>query len=238
MSVPAFPVGAGEASTIEHNVPREVSVVLIAHGREVRRFTASPGREEELAAGHLLTMGYVSRRSELVNLDVERQGGSTRVAATLQSSEPAVVGPPEPLTPLERPLLAAETLHRAADITYSRGTLYNLTRGAHAAALFDFRGRLVEMAEDVGRYNAVDKVIGGRFLRGGRLDDLFLVVTCRVSLEMVDKVARSRMRVILTKAAPTDRAIEAAGRLALAVVHRDAQRALFTFSTASSRHFF
>lgn len=226
---PAISLGAVDQEAVRLAVPREITVTLTAHGAELRRFTCSPGNESGLVAGHLLTMGFIKRRSGLVRLDVT--GGPDRlVDAVLHPPERPVASQPRPQSAVSLAAVGPGVLHRAADITYSWGELYNLTRGAHAAALFDETGTMVEMAEDIGRYNAVDKVVGARLLRRGSVDCLLLVVTCRVSLEMVEKVVRAGIPLVLTKAAPTDRALAAAAELGLTIVHRDAQRRLYAFA--------
>lgn len=227
--ISALRVEAATVDTVRLAVPREIRVTLTVNGERLRTFVCSPGYERELAAGHLVTMGYVGPGSALVALHVTGDDDKLVDAVLSSPGDPSVAGP----TTLSHPnggTVAPDVLHHAADITYSQGELYSLTRGAHAAALFDRAGLLVAMAEDIGRYNAVDKVVGRQFLASGHLEGLFLVVTCRVSLEMVEKIVRADVPLVLTKAPPTDRAINAAQRLGLAVVHRNAQRELFTLA--------
>lgn len=229
--VSAYRLEAQGVVALDRPVPRETGVRLMAGGRELRRFTASPGRVEDLAAGYLLGAGIISRRSDLVRMEVTGSGREWAVEATLHSSAAEV---PAPLLPLPRGAgVAAPSLQRAADVTYTWGDLYQLTRGSHAAALFDVEGRLVGLAEDIGRYNAVDKVIGEQFRRGLDLSELFLVVTCRVSGEMVEKIVRCGVSLVLTKAAPTDLAVEQAERLHLSIIHCGEDRGLFAFSASS-----
>jgi FdhD protein len=88
--------------------------------------------------------------------------------------------------------------------------VYQMTRGSHIAALFDLSGELVVYKEDIGRHNAIDKVIGHCLLRGIGLTDKLLFSSGRISYEMVVKAIRSRIPVVLSFCAPTSVALELA----------------------------
>jgi FdhD protein len=87
------------------------------------------------------------------------------------------------------------------------------TRASHAAALFSSDFKLLSVAEDVGRHNALDKAIGRLFL-DRRLDEAFLLtLSSRISYELVQKAARARIPVILAFSRPTSLAVELASEL-------------------------
>jgi FdhD protein len=88
--------------------------------------------------------------------------------------------------------------------------LYRRTEGAHAAVLFDERGNPVLYSEDMGRHNALDKVIGSALLNEIRCDDKVLMSSGRASLEMILKTARAGVPVFVAMSRPTSRAVEAA----------------------------
>jgi FdhD protein len=121
-------------------------------------------------------------------------------------------------------------LEKAALQVYAGGSLYRRTRGTHAAALFARDGRLAGMAEDIGRHNAVDKVIGGRLLSGGNLEQLFLVVTGRISSDMVSKAARSGVPLVASKSVATGLAIDYGNKLLLCLVGRVARGRLTAYT--------
>lgn len=97
--------------------------------------------------------------------------------------------------------------------------LFDRTGGLHAAGLFGPDGTLLAVAEDVGRHNAVDKVIGRRFL-GGRLPDsrAILQVSGRVSYEIVQKAAAAGIPIVSAVSAPSSLAVSAADRLGITLV--------------------
>ena len=87
---------------------------------------------------------------------------------------------------------------------------FESTGGIHAAGIFDANGALLRIREDVGRHNAVDKVIGSFFREGAALDDALLVVSGRTSFEIVQKALVARVAVLAAIGAPSSLAIELA----------------------------
>jgi FdhD protein len=97
--------------------------------------------------------------------------------------------------------------------------LFEATGGLHASGLFDVAGTLLAIREDVGRHNALDKLIGAAALAGELpLHDRLLAVSGRVSFEIVQKAAVAGIPVVAAGKAPTDLAVSAAERLGLTLV--------------------
>lgn len=133
--------------------------------------------------------------------------------ATLEQVEvacgPVGAGPRVPRSAL---VALPERLRRAQ-------TVFDATGGLHAAACFGGDGELTVLREDVGRHNAVDKVIGHAALQGQLpLADQLLLVSGRVSFEIVQKAAVAGIPVLCAVSAPSSLAVEAADRLGQTVV--------------------
>ena len=88
--------------------------------------------------------------------------------------------------------------------------IFEQTGGSHAAAIFNSTGEIVAVAEDLGRHNALDKAIGSVLLERGSVQGCGVVLSSRLSLEMVLKAVRAGLEVMLAVSAPTSLAIDVA----------------------------
>ncbi len=112
----------------------------------------------------------------------------------------------------------------------SRQAVFNRTGGTHAAALFSAAGALLASAEDLGRHNAMDKVIGQRLLRGLPTVGCGALLSGRVSLELIIKAARAGIELVAAVSAPSSLAIEAADQLGITLCGFVRQGRLTAFS--------
>lgn len=240
VAVDTFEAATGAWSPTPGLVPQEEPVTLTVNGSELVTLLATPGDRLALVAGFLFDEGIIDRIEQLESLDEEAAGVRVRAAGvdlglklfqrrvlgsgcgksfTFSSALDALAAAARGL-PADLPWVGASAVLRAAKETYSGGELYRRTRGTHAAALFERSGAQVSLAEDIGRHNAVDKAVGGRLLAGRSLTDLFMVVTGRISSEMVSKIAKTPIPLVATKSVPTGLALEYARKLGLCVVGR------------------
>ena len=108
------------------------------------------------------------------------------------------------------PRVALGAIQAALDVLSDRQALNRETRAVHAAAWARLDGTLAAVREDVGRHNALDKLIGALMQKGVRPDEGFLVITSRCSFEMAEKAATLGASVLVAISAPTSLAIERA----------------------------
>ena len=209
----------------------------------------TPGHDEELAVGWLISESSIVERSELVSLHREgvahaRHQGVEQAVDTVTLELAAGVAPPRQrayLTSSSCGICSAEVIeatpqpcaalqsagwrlnaHRAHELVAAmRGEqkMFELTGSLHAAALVSPAGELLVVREDVGRHNAVDKVIGRAFLDGKLpLTDHLLVVSGRVSYEIVAKALRACVAGIIAVSGPTTLAVDLARAHGLVLV--------------------
>jgi FdhD protein len=205
----------------------------------------TPGNDEELVAGFLFTEGIISRREDLVSMrlpadaDPERNlvrvtlNSNVRLAAGSQArrfsagSACGVCGKASIVQlrrrGLRRPEAATvfdpELLCQLPEKMRTAQAAFGRTGGLHAAALFNAGGELLALREDVGRHNAVDKVIGWAFL-GSRLPlgDHILLVSGRGGFEIVQKAIAAGIPLLASVSAPSSLAVQLARELGLTLV--------------------
>jgi FdhD protein len=226
--------GAGASKPHADVLAREEPLEIRVRGRSIAVTMRTPGHDRELAAGFLFTEGLIGNPSEIaemgpclqgdapentlnvflspaVEVDFERLTrhvfatsscglcGKASIEAVHQHFPPVSSNLTVPLTVLA----ALPARMRAAQRTFAE------TGGLHAAAIFDAAGNLVVLREDIGRHNAVDKVLGFALL-SNRLpfDAEVLLVSGRASFEIVQKALAARIPIVCAISAPSSLAVE------------------------------
>ncbi|HET7728137.1 MAG TPA: formate dehydrogenase accessory sulfurtransferase FdhD [Candidatus Limnocylindrales bacterium] len=116
-------------------------------------------------------------------------------------------------------VVAPEVLYGLPDALRAAQSVFEATGGLHASGLFDLDGRLLRLREDVGRHNALDKLIGASLLAGELpLHDRIVLVSGRVAFEIVQKAATAAVPILAAVGAPSDLAVETADRLGVTLV--------------------
>ena len=176
---------------------------IIAGLDDIRSMAVCPERPD-IVRMQLMHPGQVrvARRSVVVTSSCGICGGRDRLEGAL------VEMPPVPHT---LRLSSADFPHFMTEMR-NRQTVFTRTGGAHAAALFSADGQLQAFAEDLGRHNALDKVIGKCMLEGRNLRSCIAVLSSRLSYELVAKAARAGIEVVAAVSAPSSLAIEVAQR--------------------------
>lgn len=207
----------------------ERPVRLQVNGRTVAAWTASPGEGEALAAGRLLTDGIVGARSDIRALHVRESGDvvmldvevlpalAVNAVAGAEPADWSASFPPHVRAPLP-PLDSFPGLFREL---FALAEGYSDVGGLHSAALSDGE-RVLHHVEEIGRHNAVDKVIGLALLAGDDIARLGLVISARVSGDMARKCARAGVAWIASRSVPTTLAVSVAERAGMPILSRAA----------------
>ncbi|MDQ3633384.1 MAG: formate dehydrogenase accessory sulfurtransferase FdhD [Acidobacteriota bacterium] len=198
----------------------------------------TPGNDFELAAGFLFTEGILKNKDQIKNIKhcgkfpnnrntvridlsentkvnlkkLERNFYTTSSCGVCgKSSLEALATGAKPLVEKDFPIVSAKIINELPIKLRNAQTVFDETGGLHAAALFDKNGNLLFLREDVGRHNAVDKLIGGQFLESNLpLDDKVLFLSGRASFELVQKAVMAQIPLIAAVSAPSSLAVEAA----------------------------
>ena len=229
----------GNGAETRLDAVEEAAVWLELNGAPAVTWMCTPERLDELVVGWLFGEGYIDDQSEIVRMRpctselgfwvevpldkysaIER-AERRRVLASGCGAVTTILGSmrdvPRRRTPT--PELDTPTMRALFKELFARGDRYKETGGIHAAALTDGRSLLYH-AEDIGRHNAVDKVLGAAVLDGRSPEDLILLVTGRISGELAFKAARARISVVATPSIPSSIAVDIAKAARMTLVGR------------------
>ncbi|QBE66824.1 formate dehydrogenase accessory sulfurtransferase FdhD [Pseudoduganella lutea] len=235
-------VKEGSAARAEDVLADEVPVALVYNGISHAVMMATPLDLEDFALGFSLTEALIDHPGECYGIDIE--AGPAGVAVQLEIASRAFVALKErrrslagrtgcglcgvdsldqvyrtlPQAPREA-VLTGQAVRAALAALPGRQALNGLTGATHAAAWCDMTGHLAVVREDVGRHNALDKVAGALAREPSlRTGDGFVLVTSRVSVEMVQKAAMAGAVGIVGVSAPTAAAVRMAAGAGLVLV--------------------
>ncbi len=110
------------------------------------------------------------------------------------------------------PVFRAELIHSLPEVLRQSQAVFDRTGGLHAAALFSAQGELLGLREDVGRHNALDKLIGFGLRNSLALDESLVLMSSRAGFEIVQKAVMAGVPVLAAVGAPSSLAVEAARR--------------------------
>jgi FdhD protein len=124
-----------------------------------------------------------------------------------------------PILPEHGTVFDLNTIHRLPKLLLDSQALFGRTGGLHAAALFDLSGKLAGLREDVGRHNAVDKLIGAQFIEKHiPLNNRLLMVSGRASFELVQKALMAGIPILAAVGAPSSLAVELALKFSMTLL--------------------
>ena len=208
----------------------------------------TPGHDLELAAGFLFTEGLIERREQIESLEYgeaksqQASGNIVQVQLSGTSVEPGRLRRNFFMTSscgicgkasieavkahgIRRPnpafFLDPDVLCAFPDTLKAAQSIFDRTGGLHAAGLFDFQGKLMVLREDVGRHNAVDKVVGWALLDGQLqlpLADYALMVSGRGGFEIIQKALMAGVPLVASVSAPSSLAVRLARETGLTLV--------------------
>jgi len=242
-AVPAQPVrfGGARAAATTVEVAVEAPVNIVYGNQPYAVMMATPSDFEDFAVGFSLTEGIVRSADEIrgvavapqqdgivVTVDLapgrfrehlaRRRNLSGRTSCGLCGVETIAEMPQAEAGSRQAMPIRPSAIHAALEALERHQPLSQLTRAVHAAAWCDAQGAILAVREDVGRHNALDKLIGARLRAGQGTADGFVLVTSRASFEMVEKTAIFGAGTLVSISAPTSLAIERATSLGLTLV--------------------
>ncbi len=228
----------GERRLTDDEVVVEAPLTIYINGRELVTLLCTPDKLESLALGFLRSEGLLNSLDDVAALRLRDDRGAVEVelknkgglleklygrrtitsgcgkGTIFYSALDALRSSP---VRGDSVTLTAGEVHALMRELQERATLFKATGGVHAAALAG-GGKILIFCEDIGRHNAVDKIIGECLRQGLAMEDKVLVCSGRLSSEILLKAAKLRLPMLISRAAPTTLSIELAQTLNITLV--------------------
>ena len=235
----------GVVRSVQDSLAAEEPLEIRIGGAPVTVTMRTPGHDVELTAGFLLTEGIIASRGQIANVRVAPTLNGTKnnvVAVELKDSDfelgdlqrnfyaassCGICGKGSidairrrELAPLQRGFrIDAELLCRLPETLRAGQAVFSRTGGLHAAALFDESGELLGVREDIGRHNAVDKIIGWALLEErAPLNRCVMMVSGRGGFEIVQKALAAGIPILASVSAPSSLAVKLAREFGMTLV--------------------
>jgi FdhD protein len=231
------------AERVDDCIAEEVPIALRYNGRSFAVMMATPQDLEDFALGFSLSEGLINSAEQLLGIDIEQEPegimlsmrvpfsaraaqldphsqrllpgrGSCGICGTRELAD--AVRPPDPV--VSTGCFSSSALEHALNELQKFQPLNAATGALHAAAWADAEGRILLAREDIGRHNALDKLIGALYRANLSTCDSMLLLSSRASYEMVTKAARAGIGFVAAISAPTSLAIELAQRTNVCLV--------------------
>lgn len=227
--------------------PIEIQIAFQAEGQKERKSISvtmrTPGNDPELAAGFLFTEGIIHSKSQIDGI-ANSPFDENKVVVTFSAGVEPKLGSLERnfyttsscgvcgkasidaiktrsvyAHAREEWILKKEVLYRLVEQIVRHQNTFETTGGLHASALFDISGQFLMLREDVGRHNALDKVIGAALLTGELpLNKHILLLSGRASFELIQKAAMAGIGMVAAIGAPSSLAVQLAAESGITLV--------------------
>ena len=229
-------IDKGTRKEIKDLVTDEIPLTIYLNGEELLTLLCSPENLEELSAGFLYSSGLIKSIKEIKEITLDMQRYISYVELHKKNIESRLAFKRMYTSGCGRGVIfynALDTIHKKKITNNSKissekiirlmtnfgkkSVAFRETGGVHSAALSDGEKILV-FKEDIGRHNALDKVIGEALLKGLNPECLIVLISGRISSEILSKAERIRATFLISRSAPTDQAIKLAKKLDLTLV--------------------
>ncbi|MFA4837040.1 MAG: formate dehydrogenase accessory sulfurtransferase FdhD [Dehalococcoidia bacterium] len=236
-NITALRISDAERVEIEDAVAREFPLTIILNDQELVTMLCSPAKMKYLAIGFLASEGLIKTKDEIKNILLNERRGVVRVetkeATAIDgglifkrfltsgcgkgTSFHSVTDALNQTRVESTTTVSAQQVFAMVKEFQLRSEVYKNTGGVHSAALADGKNIIV-FCDDVGRHNAIDKIFGECLWEGIPTEDRIILTSGRISSEILGKMAKRSIPIIISRSAPTDLAIRAASNLGITLV--------------------
>lgn len=218
-------------------VIKEERIALYLNGTKILSTMSIPQDQDAHAIGFLLSEGVIRHIDDVLDVSIEDNGLSVKISAKIQEENMINLYKEKTLTSgccvgvtgnfegkiIEKFVSSQMRVHinvlwHILEVFYKDNELFDKTGCVHKALLINKEGGVIAEAFDVGRHNAIDKVIGKARISKKDTSEAILFVSGRLSLEMVIKSAMHDIPIVVSKAATTQLAIQSAQKLGITLI--------------------
>lgn len=234
--VPIHRVTVGSKELAEDIIVREFPLTIILNGQELVTLLCSPADLKYLAIGFLFSEGLVKSKDDVRRVTVDEAKGVVRVETGYMGAVDSESVFKRLITPgcgrgasfysaadsgLEKVdsnlTLNAIEVFELMKLFQHKSLIFRTTGGVHSAALCDNQ-RIIIFSEDIGRHNAIDKIFGQSLDENLQVEKLVILTSGRVSSEIIVKIARRKVPILISKSAPTSSGVKLADELGITLV--------------------
>jgi len=234
--IPILRLTEGGRNSIEDMVAREFPLTIILNNQELVTLLCSPVNLKYLVIGFLLSEGLLKSRGDIKKIIVDERRGVVRVETeeSVELDRDVLfkrlitsgcgrgvsfynVNDTQSQKIESQVEMSAHNVFTLASDFQHRSQVYRATGGVHSAALCDIKSILV-FSEDIGRHNAIDKIFGECILKDIPTDGRIIITSGRISSEILLKVAKRNIPIIISKSAPTDLGVKLANDLGVTLL--------------------
>jgi FdhD protein len=227
-------------------VVRESKLAIFLNGKKLVTLKGSPENYDYLGIGFLYTSGILQKKEDISSMVVDEEQKMFKVKAKniyspLESSLRDSLIPRR--SNIEEKLISkllpakcffkvkGGVIFRLMRTMEEKAELFKLTGGVHSCALADKQGSIILFTEDISRYNTIDKILGEAFLKDIPREDTMILTSCRITSDILIKIAFGKVPIIISRAAPTDKAVELAKKTGITLVGfvRDKRMNIYTY---------
>ncbi|MCL0041378.1 formate dehydrogenase accessory sulfurtransferase FdhD [Dehalococcoidia bacterium] len=229
-----------DGSEMEDVVVREFPLTIILNNQELVTLLCSPTNLKYLALGFLASEGFIRAREEVKSIFLDDRRGVARVQSVASEGSPDIAGDlifkrfitsgcgrgtafysianaaNAAMVESKTEISASQVFTMMREFQH-RSEVFKNTGGVHSAALTDGE-RLLIFADDIGRHNAIDKILGECLWENTPTEDRVIVTSGRISSEILFKVAKRGIPIIISPSAPTDLAVRTASDLGITLI--------------------
>ena len=232
-----------KTSSSHHKLISEEPLKIIIQDRLYSIIMRTPGDELPLAAGFCFSEGIVDKPDDIESLSFSNKSDGNKVNLLLNKSflssqkefnisySNIIRNHCQVICPVEKDNIKLDftnALYCLENLSFIQPLRKN-TRSSHAAALYNSDFELLSISEDVGRHNALDKTIGKLFLDNTLCKASLLILSSRISCELVQKAARAGIPVILAISRPTSHAVKLASQMNITIACLAEKSGLYVF---------